>query len=76
MKQLWFPSPLAVHTLRVSPIDTTQQGIIAEQEFTRLLILESARKLEVSRPMADDERHDFETHIYGQFPPRVIFQVR
>jgi hypothetical protein len=40
------------------------------------LILESTCKLEVSRPVTDDERHDLETHIYGQSPPRVIFQVR
>jgi hypothetical protein len=60
----------------MSPISTTQQGIIAEQEFMKLLMLGSDGDLEVSKPVTDDERRDLETHIRGQFTPGLIFQVK
>jgi hypothetical protein len=59
----------------VSPITTTQQGFIAEGEFTRLLILGSGGELEVMAPATDDERRDLETHR-GKFSPGFIFQVK
>jgi hypothetical protein len=60
----------------VSPISTTQQGVIAEREFMKLLMLGSDGELEVSAPVTDDERRDLETHIRGQFRPGLIFQVK
>jgi len=60
----------------MSPISTTQQGVIAEQEFMKLLMLGSDGDLEVSKPVTDDERRDLETHIRGQFTPSLIFQVK
>jgi hypothetical protein len=60
----------------MSPISTTQQGIIAEQEFMKLLMLGSDGDLEVSKPVTDDERRDLETHIRGQFTPSLVFQVK
>ncbi len=60
----------------MSPISTTQQGLIAEQEFMKLLMLGSGGDLEVSKPVTDDERRDLETHIRGQFTPSLIFQVK
>jgi len=64
------------HTRRVSPISTTQQGVIAEHEFMKLLMLGSDGELEVTAPVTDDERRDLETHIRGQFTPGRIFQVK
>jgi hypothetical protein len=60
----------------VSPISTTQQGLIAEQEYMKLLMLGSGGDLEVSKPVTDDERRDMETHIRGQFTPSLIFQIK
>ncbi len=57
-------------------ITTTQQGIIAQQEFAKLLMLGSEGQIEVSSPMSDDERRDMETHIRGQFGHGVAFQVK
>ncbi len=59
----------------MSPINPTQQGIIDQRQFTRLLILGCSGKLEVSRPPTDDERHDLEIHTGAQFPQRLSFQV-
>jgi hypothetical protein len=60
----------------VSPISTTQQGVISEREFMKLLMLGSDGELEVSAPVTDDERRDLETHIRGQFGQGLIFQVK
>src|SRR5260370_7036638 len=76
MKQLGVPSPLAVHTPGMSPISSTQQGLIAEQEYMKLLMLGSGGDLEVSKPGTYDERRDMETHIRGHFTPSLIFQIK
>jgi hypothetical protein len=60
----------------VSPISTTQQGVIAEHEFMKLLMLGSDGELEMSAAYTDDERRDLETHIRGQFTPGLFFQVK
>ncbi|HEY4845325.1 MAG TPA: hypothetical protein VII89_06495 [Candidatus Dormibacteraeota bacterium] len=60
----------------MSPISTTQQGIIAEHEFMKLLMLGSGGELEVLAPVTDDERRDLETHMRGTFTPGLIFQVK
>jgi len=60
----------------MSPLNSTQQGVVAEQEFAKLLILGSGGLLEVLRPMTDDERRDMEAHIRGRFGPPLTFQVK
>jgi hypothetical protein len=57
-------------------LTSTQQGIIAQQEFAKLLMIGSGGRIEVSSPMTDDERRDMETHIRGRFGPGLAFQVK
>ncbi len=59
----------------MSPLSPTQKGIIAEQEFAKLLMLGSDGDLEVARPLADDERRDLEAHRRGHFTS-LAFQVK
>ena len=58
------------------PLTTTQQGVIAQWEFMKLLMLGSDGALEVTAPVTDDERRDMETHIRGQFGRSLVFQVK
>jgi hypothetical protein len=52
----------------LSPISSTQQGIIAQQEFAKLVVLGSDGQLEVAWSLTDDERRDVEVHAQGQNP--------
>jgi hypothetical protein len=57
-------------------ISRTQQGLIAEHEFAKLLMIGSGGQIEVSSPMTDEERRDMEIHIRGRFGPGLAFQVK
>ncbi len=54
----------------------TQQGIVTQYEFAKLLIVTSDGMLEVSMPMTDDERRDMEIHIRGRFAACFAFQIK
>ena len=60
----------------MSPITFTQQGIVTQYEFAKILIVTSDGVLEVSLPLTDDERRDMEIHIRGKFASSIAFQVK
>jgi hypothetical protein len=60
----------------VSPITFTQQGIITQYEYAKILIITSDGMLEVSLPMTDDERRDAEIHVRGQFTRAIAVQEK
>ncbi len=53
-----------------------QQGIIAQWEFAKHLMMGSRGKIEVAAPLTDDERRDFEIHVRGLFGFGLAFQVK
>ncbi len=57
-------------------ISFVQQGIIAQLEFAKLLIMGSRGKIEVAAPLTDDERRDYEIHVRGQYGFGLAFQVK
>ncbi len=58
------------------PLNNVQIGVIAQNEFAKLLVIGSDGRLEVSWPMTDDERRDAEVHIRGKFGGWMSFQVK
>jgi hypothetical protein len=58
------------------PVNNVQTGVIAQNEFAKLLVIGSDGRLEVSWPMTDDDRRDAEVHIGGKFGGWVSFQVK
>jgi len=60
----------------MSPITFTQQGIITQYEFAKILIVSSDGMLEVSLPLTDDDRRDMEIHIRGKFAGSIAFQMK
>ena len=57
-------------------ITNTQFGVITEAEFAKLAILTSNGALVPARPLADDERRDFEIHIRRGFRKSLAAQVK
>jgi hypothetical protein len=57
-------------------LTAVQQGVIAQMEFAKLLMMGSNGKLEVSSPLSDDERRDAEVHLHGAFGQGLAFQVK
>jgi hypothetical protein len=57
-------------------ISFTQQGIVSQLEFAKLLTLGSTGALEAAAPFTDDERRDFEIHRKGDFDRSIAFQVK
>lgn len=60
----------------MSPISSVQQGIVAQYEFAKLLILTSDGQLEPAVPVSDDDRRDFEVHIKRNFRANLAFQLK
>src|SRR5438477_125295 len=48
-------------------VTNTQQGVITEAEFAKVVMLTSDGRLVPARPLADDDRRDFEIHIRRHF---------
>ena len=57
-------------------ISNTQQGVITEAEFVKVVILTSDGRLVPARPLADDERRDFEIHIRRHFLESLAAQLK
>lgn len=49
------------------PISTVQQGLITEAEFVKIVIITTGGRLVPERPLADDERRDFDIRIRRAF---------
>ncbi len=60
----------------MSPISSVQQGVAAQYEFAKLLILGSDGQLEPAVPVSDDDRRDFEVHVKGDFRANLAFQLK
>ena len=59
-----------------SKISVVQQGIIAQNEFAKLLMIGSGGKIELAAPITDEERRDFEIHVKGQYGSVLAMQVK
>ena len=57
-------------------ITNTQQGVITEAEFAKIAILTSNGALVPARPLADDDRRDFEIHIRRRFRESLAVQLK
>jgi hypothetical protein len=60
----------------MSPISSVQQGVVAQYEFAKLLILGSDGQLEPAVPVSDDDRRDFEVHIKSNFGANLAIQLK
>ena len=60
----------------MSPISSDQQGVVAQYEFAKLVILGSDGQLEPAVPVSDDDRRDFEVHVKGDFRANLAVQVK
>jgi hypothetical protein len=57
-------------------ISLVQQGILAQNEFAKFLMMGSGGLLEISAPLTDEERRDFEVHVIGHYGWPLAFQVK
>ena len=57
-------------------ISSVQQGLIVENEFAKFLMVGSGGKIELAKPMSDDEARDYEIHIRGQYGLGFACQVK
>ncbi len=57
-------------------ISSVQQGLIAEYEFAKFLMVGSGGKIELAKPMSDDEARDYEIHIRGRYGMGFACQVK
>jgi len=57
-------------------ITNTQQGVITEAEFAKIVILTSNGRLIPTRALADDDRRDFEIHIRRHFGESLAMQLK
>lgn len=57
-------------------INTGQQGVITEAEFVKIAILTSNGAVVPTRPVADDERRDFEVHLRRHFRGTIAIQMK
>jgi len=57
-------------------ISSVQQGLITENEFAKFLMVGSGGKIELARPMSDDEARDYEIHIRGKYGMGFACQVK
>jgi hypothetical protein len=61
---------------RLARISLVQQGIIAQNEFAKLLMMGSRGLIELAAPLTDEERRDFEVHLHGMFGSALAVQVK
>jgi hypothetical protein len=57
-------------------ITSTQQGVITEAEFAKVVILTTEGALVPARPVADDDRRDYEIHIRRHFLESLAMQLK
>lgn len=59
--------------MAISPV---MHGWITQQEFAKLLMLGSNGSIELTPPMTDDDRRDFEVHLRKRFGFSLAIQVK
>jgi hypothetical protein len=57
-------------------ISLVQQGLIAQNEFAKLVMMGSLGLIELAIPLTDEDRRDFEIHIHGLFGSALAVQVK
>jgi len=57
-------------------LSSIQQGLIAQYEYAKFLMLGSGGLLELAAPMTDDERRDYEIHRRGRYGLGLANQVK
>ena|ERR1700682_4342748 len=57
-------------------LSSIQQGLIAQYEYAKFLMMGSGGLLELAAPMTDDERRDYEIHVRGRFGDGLANQVK
>ena len=57
-------------------ISLVQQGVIAQNEFAKLLMMGSRGLIELAGPLTDEERRDFEIHVHGSYGSALAVQVK
>src|SRR2546426_9360979 len=57
-------------------ISLIQQGVIAQNEFAKLLMMGARGLIELAAPLTDEERRDFEVHLHGIFGSALAVQVK
>jgi hypothetical protein len=60
----------------VDRLTQVQQGLLGENEFWKLVVLETNGQIEPRRPLPDDERIDFFIHALGRIEPVIAIQVK
>lgn len=61
---------------KMSDLTSVQQGLLGENEFWKIVVVESGGRIEPRRPMPDDERIDFVIHPRRAIEPVLAFQVK
>jgi hypothetical protein len=62
--------------MKVMAISNTQEGVITEAEFVKVVILTTDGKAVPARPVADDEHRDFEVHLRRNFRWSIAIQSK
>ena len=57
-------------------LSSIQQGLIAQYEYAKFLMLGSGGLLELAAPMTDDERRDYEIHLRGRYGVGLANQIK
>jgi hypothetical protein len=57
-------------------ITSTQQGVVTEGEFAKVVILTTDGALVPARPVAADDRRDYEIHIRRHFLESLAMQLK
>src|SRR5438874_11627636 len=57
-------------------LSSIQQGLIAQYEYAKFLMLGSGGLLELAAPRTDDERRDYEIHRRGRYGVGLANQVK
>ena len=62
--------------MTVMAITNTQEGVITEAEFVKIVILTTGGQAVPARPVADDVRRDFEIHLRRNFRWSIAVQSK
>lgn len=61
---------------RLWKISDVQQGVIAQNEFAKLVMMGSGGRCELAAPLTDEERRDYEIHVHGQYGSALAVQIK